>query len=161
MIKNNSPYHIYFFSESKNPKIIDELTKKEFFMEKDIKHCNLYVYKLPIDFFDFIFHFSNENEEISSSFKISEKDNYVVYLNKLIKIKKHEREKKCEYIIFSDMDGTLIGDEEATKSFYNYWLAEYFFDSRIILVFNTGRGYYFFLECLESGIVIKPEIFIG
>ena len=93
----------------------------------------------------------------NTNYKIERPGSYIVFKNDLypINIVKGVSEK---YIIFTDLDDTLLGDDAAIKEFNKFWLQNYFFDENKILVYNTGRFIKYIVELFLEGILCPDYI---
>jgi hypothetical protein len=64
-------------------------------------------------------------------------------------------------LVVSDLDDTLVGDDEATAAFTQWWQSDAV-PAGGRLAFNTGRSLGLFLELLEAkaGVLVEPDLLI-
>ena len=60
--------------------------------------------------------------------------------------------------IVSDLDGTMVGDDEGTRAFSNYWMSSHVTRGSV-LIYNTGRDIDSFKELLREkrGVMLTPD----
>jgi len=98
----------------------------------------------------------DEKNVYVGNYEIGESGSYTVSRGKV------ERTNPRPLMVVSDLDGTMVGDDEATKAFKHFWQRHsYLTDSK--LVYNTGRGLDLFLKLLEekSGVLEIPDVLIS
>lgn len=72
-----------------------------------------------------------------------------------------EEQRKKAIAIVSDLDGTMIGDDDATRDFVKYWLSTHV-SRGSALIYNTGRDIESFKQLLKEkkGVMLVPDAVI-
>ena len=110
--------------------------------------------------FEFSFHQKNNDlldNNNNANYKIEKPGSYIIFKNELYPIN-NTKEISKKYIILTDLDDTLLGDDAAIKEFNKFWLQNYFFDENKILVYNTGRSIQLVLSLFLEGILCPHYI---
>ena len=84
----------------------------------------------------------DQDKDIIKKVKIdNEKASYFVFDHQLIKIESDNINLNDEvYALMTDLDGTLLGDEQALKDFNIFWLKYFMLHSNMKLIYNTARS---------------------
>lgn len=93
-----------------------------------------------------------------SNYKLEREGSYIIFLGDMIPINKQITSKKN--IIFTDLDGTLLGDNKAIKDFNKYWLQNFYFDKNKLLAYNSGRCISEILPFFNN-FLIPPDFIIA
>lgn len=92
------------------------------------------------------------------NYKLEKEGSYIIFLGDVIPINKPNSSKK--QIIFTDLDGTLLGDNKAIKEFNKYWLQNFYFDEKKLLTYNSGRCISEILPFFNT-LLIPPDFIIA
>ena len=65
----------------------------------------------------------------------------------------------AQQIFFSDLDGTLLGNEDSLEAFNMYWMG-YAFRCSAMLVYNTGRPLAYVEKLINRGHLLHAEYMI-
>ena len=162
----NKPAISWFLktNETKLQNFTSEMKKSPCF--KDLYHLDFFNKELEKQTFDLTFSIAHTNNLKEEKFQIQlfSPGVYCIFRKNCYKITNHplifQKEDDKSFIFFTDLDDTLLGNDEYLQEFYEYWIQNCLFDPIKKLIYATGRSYRTFCLLEEEMDIFYPEYLI-
>ena len=164
----NLNYKIFYLTGWKSPRIHFTYGEKAKWVNEPLaiepRKKNCYFFEAsassPIEFV-----FCNDSKTAwdnnsGKNYKLKEIAEDVIIFKKTI-VRFSKSPTVSSFVFSIDLDGTLLGDALAMKEFEICWLRSCFFDSKKLLVYNTGRSFKSAVEILKEHFGLMPDVFIN
>jgi len=142
---------LYIFNEFNHHKI--KIASEDNPIVTDLKEPEMIKRNSMIDTFEINIEYSqpftlcltgkeDEDKNILKKVKMDHEDaTYFIFDHQLIKIEEHKVNLNNEtFALMTDLDGTLLGDEEGLKLFNRFWLKFFMLNNQAKLIYNTARS---------------------
>lgn len=103
--------------------------------------------------YDISFH---EKQKYPKIYCLFRKRLFEIYSHPLIK--RNDEDKS--FILFTDLDDTLLGNDESLDEFYEFWIQNCLFNENQKLIYATGRSYITFNKLENYTQILYPEYLI-
>lgn len=138
-------FRIFYLTNWNDPLILYKVASSDKWETQCLtkKRNTINLYQIQIPFSNPLeFSFQSKDQKLmdnnnDKNYQISKGGYYIIYDQEIIPISTHQNKKKVAF--FTDLDGTLLGDDLALKEFNKFWLQNFFLDENKLLIYNTSR----------------------
>lgn len=161
-------YKIFYLTNWSDPLILYNNDSTNNWETKILtKICNkINLYEIQISLRSSLeFLFNDKTQKLTDNnnnknYLISRGGDYIIFDQEVIPISTHQtNNNNKKFILFTDLDGTLLGDDLALREFNKFWLQNFFFDETKLLIYNTGRCWKEAYPLFEKN-VLHPDLII-
>ena len=165
---SNLSYKIFYLTGWKSPRIHFSCGEKSKWQNEPLqpeprkKNCYFFEVKASSSI-EFVFCNDSKtawDNNSGKNYKIQENGEDCLVFKKTI-VRFNKTPNTTSFVFSIDLDGTLLGDALAMKEFEICWLRNCFFDSKKLLVYNTGRNFKSAVDILKEHFGLMPDVFIN